>query len=90
MKIEVKTTRDCCHPREDLMPVEGSPRFRGMAAEFVFCKHCGRMWEAFPFTDPAGGSDWEYRRIKTPWEARKPAVAVDPHVGSTGTPDPRV
>ena len=78
MKIEIKTTRECCHPREDLIPIEGSPRFRGMAAEFVFCKHCGRHWEAESFGDPAGGVDWEYRRMKTPWESRVPLDAKQP------------
>ncbi len=68
MKVEIKTIRECCNQREDLLPVENSPRFQGLVPAFVFCKHCGRHWEADSFRDAAGGSDWEYKRMKAPWD----------------------
>jgi hypothetical protein len=66
MKIEVKTTRDCC-AREDLRPVEGAPK-AGRDSTMMFCVHCGRRHRMYTFTDAAGSRDWEYRREPDPWE----------------------
>ncbi len=66
MKIKITKERDCCQ-QEDLKPIEGTPLFSGIP-EYVFCVHCGRQLHHHSFTDPAGSSDWEYRRIPRPWE----------------------
>ncbi len=34
-----------------------------MYPEFKFCVHCGARHEYHRFTDPAGGTDSEYRKV---------------------------
>ena len=67
MKITETITRECCQPRKDLCPVEGSP-LRGRQHEYVFCKHCGRCFEFHTFMDAAGSTDWDYKPLPRPWE----------------------
>ncbi len=62
MKITETITRDCCE-QKDLRPVEGCRKF-GMHPEFKFCVHCGARHEYHRFTDPAGGTDSEYRKVR--------------------------
>lgn len=68
MKIEVKTTRECCDTREDLKPVDGSPKV-GRFSQYVFCAHCGAHHKYHSYMDAAGSSDWEYRKCIPPWSA---------------------
>jgi hypothetical protein len=65
MKIEVKSTRDCCQSC-DLRPVEGAPT-AGRIPRVMFCVHCGRRHAMHTYTDAAGSSDWEYRKLPETW-----------------------
>lgn len=65
MKIKVTEERDCCQAK-DLKPIDGSPKF-GHNVQFKFCLHCGKRHEFHSFTDPAGGSDWEYLPMVETW-----------------------
>lgn len=65
MKIRETIERECCKP-QDLKPVEGSPS-SGRVPEYKFCVYCGAYWRVVAFTDPAGASDWEYRKQPAYW-----------------------
>jgi hypothetical protein len=65
MKIRETKERECC-AFGDLKPVEGSPK-RGQVYDYVFCQHCGARHRMFTFTDPAGASDWGYKKIPESW-----------------------
>lgn len=56
VKIYETTVRDCCQI-VDLDPVTGTRHdFR--------CRHCGKAWERYRYTDAAGSGDWDYRPKK--------------------------
>jgi hypothetical protein len=87
MKIPITGERECCDPKLDLKPVEGTPSARGGYPRFKFCVHCGAYWEAHRETDAAGGYDTEYRRCRPPWD---PAVAVVAAVAESMKPQPEL
>lgn len=66
MKITETIERECCQ-RSDLKPLQQSPK-SGHIPRYMFCKYCGTHHQMHSFTDPAGGSDWEYRPIPPPWQ----------------------
>lgn len=68
VKIRETIERDCCHPSKDLKPVIGCKVAPQGVAVLVFCIHCGHRHEYHRFTDPAGGTDWEYRPMPEKWE----------------------
>jgi len=61
VKVTETVTRECCQ-RQDLKPVEGSPK-HGQDPEFMFCQHCGRYFARIGFMDAAGSRDWDYRPL---------------------------
>lgn len=69
MKITETIQRDCCNDRKDLKTIEGSP-LAGRDPIYKFCVHCGRHFAIHSFMDPAGSSDWQYRKQPLPWEKR--------------------
>jgi hypothetical protein len=67
MKIKVTEERECCQ-QKDLKSVHETP-VRGRDPVYKFCVHCGRWHEGESERDPAGGTDWVYKRMRAPWEA---------------------
>jgi hypothetical protein len=65
MIIKETIERECCDVRKDLKPIFNSPKI-GRFPEVMFCIHCGSYFRYYTFTDAAGASDWDYRKLAIP------------------------
>jgi len=63
MKIKETIERDCCQDK-DLKLYRG--KYFSTNKGWVFCVHCGNIWEKVSYTDAAGGKDYKYEIIQLP------------------------